>query len=156
MSVNAYAIKIRNGFNETCEFLKPIGDLFIRFWLAKAFFLSGVQKLESWQTTLLLFQFEYTVPLFSPYVSAIIAVVIEILVPPFLLLGLGGRFPAFILFIFNILALSFYSFLWTPAGYIGLKDHISWGLLLLILVLHGPGKLSLDQLLLRMRARKDT
>ena len=32
-------------------------------------------------------------------------------------------------------------------GDVGLRDHQMWGLLLLVTLLHGPGKLSLDHLI---------
>ena len=35
----------------------------------------------------------------------------------------------------------------------GLKDHRAWGLLLLITICHGPGKLSLDYLIGRLVRR---
>ena len=60
-----------------------------------------------------------------------------------LVLGLGTRFAAFVLFVFNIVAVVSYPDL----GAVGLKDHQTWGLLLLVTLLHGPGALSLDRLL---------
>ena len=59
-----------------------------------------------------------------------------------LLLGLGARFAALVLFVFNIVAVISYPDL----GEVGLRDHQTWGLLLLVTLLHGPGKLSLDHL----------
>lgn len=135
------------GFNRFCELLQPLGELLIRFWIAKVFFLSGLVKIQSWATTLMLFQYEYHVPLLSPNIAAPLSAGIELIVSPLLLLGLGGRIPALILFVFNFMAATSYPFLWTDAGYVGLKDHICWGMLLLILVLYGPGKMSLDHLI---------
>lgn len=146
MSLKSIMIESCNNFNRFCEFLKPLGDLFIRYWVAKAFFMSGLIKIHSWSTTLMLFEFEYHVPWLSPEIAATTSAFIELFMSALLLLGLGGRIPAFFLFVFNIIAVYSYSFLWTPAGYVGLKDHICWGLLLLVLVLHGPGKISLDRL----------
>lgn len=144
MSLKTAIIKSWDGFNNFCNFLKPIGDLFIRYWVAKAFFMSGFVKVQSWSATMLLYQFEYHVPFLSPDAAAYISVGIELVMSAFLILGLGGRIPALILFLFNIVAVLSYPFLWTQAGYVGLKDHICWGLLLMILVLHGPGRFSLD------------
>lgn len=62
--------------------------------------------------------------------------------PVLLALGLGGRFAALVLFAFNINAVVSYPDL-NP---VGLEQHYVWGLLL-VLVLHGPGKLSADHLL---------
>lgn len=151
MSFKSYLVKIWEGFNNTCEWLAPLGDLLIRFWVAKTFFFSGLAKIESWATTIMLFQYEYHVPLLSPVVAASLAAFIELSMSSLLFLGLGGRLPALILFVFNIIAVLSYPFLWTPAGSVGLKDHIYWGLLLMILVLHGSGMLSLDKLIKRIK-----
>lgn len=147
MSFKTILIRSWDGFNRACEFLQPLGELIIRIWIAKAFFFSGLLKIQSWSTTLMLFQYEYHVPLLPPSVAASLSAGIELIFSPLLLLGLGGRFPALVLFLFNFMAVSSYPFLWTQAGYIGLKDHICWGMLLFILLLYGPGKISLDQCL---------
>jgi putative oxidoreductase len=118
--------------------LAPINDLVIRAWVAKAFFFSGLSKLKSWHATVVLFHLEYQVPFCTPSVAATLAIIIEV--------GLGGRLPAFILFVFNILAVISYPFLLTTEGAQGLKDHIFWGMLLMMLLTHGTGKLSLDYL----------
>ena len=62
-----------------------------------------------------------------------------------LALGLAGRFSAFVLFAFNIVAVISYPDL----NEIGLKDHVYWGIFLLVTLLHGSGKLSLDHVLCR-------
>ena len=59
-----------------------------------------------------------------------------------LALGLGGRLSAAALFIFNIIAVISYPELMEA----GLRDHQLWGILLLITITQGPGKLSLDYL----------
>ena len=143
-----------NWFNALFDWLTPVGDLFIRCWAAKVFLSSGYVKILSWSSTLLLFQYEYQVPLLSPEVAATISAIIELGVSSLLVLGLFGRLPAFILFVFNILAVVSYPVLWTPQGYAGLKDHICWGLLLLTILLHGTGKISLDYLYQVITSRK--
>lgn len=134
-------------FNAFFEFLQPLGDLFIRCWVAKAFIASGLTKIASWSSTLLLFQYEYMTPFFSPSVAASMSVFFELGVSSLLILGLGGRLPALLLFVFNIMAVVSYHYLWTPAGHVALKDHICWGIILLVILLHGTGKLSLDTLI---------
>lgn len=134
-------------FNNIFIFLQPLGDLFIRCWVAYAFIASGLTKIKSWSSTLILFQYEYMAPFLPPPAAATLSVCIELGVSSLLILGLGGRIPAFVLFCFNIMAVLSYHYLLTPQGYVGLKDHICWGLLLLVILLHGPGKLSLDTLI---------
>lgn len=140
--VNLYTTitKILNG-------LAPIADLAIRIWLFKSFFFSGLLKIKNWQSTLFLFNNEYQVPLFSPEIAAYLGTAAELSLPIFVLLGLFGRLSAFALFIFNIVILFSYPFLWTDDGLNGLHQHITWGLLMLPIIVYGPGKLSLDYLL---------
>ena len=123
--------------------LSPLFDLAIRLYVARVFILSGLVKLQSWDSTLALFENEYEVPLLPPEIAAYMGTGAELILPLFLALGLGGRFFAFALFVFNAVAVLSYPDL-TPAG---LKDHILWGSLLLVTLFHGPGPLAADRLL---------
>jgi putative oxidoreductase len=127
------------------RFLAPVLDLAIRLWVAAAFFQSGLAKIQSWDTTLALFENEYSVPLLPPTLAAYLGTATELLVPVLLVVGLGGRFAAAVLFVFNIVAVVSYGDL----SEAGLMQHQIWGLLLLVTVLHGPGKLSIDHLIRR-------
>ena len=123
--------------------LAPLADLAVRLLVANVFFQSGLSKLASWSTTVSLFENEYAVPLLPPEAAAFLGTGVELVFPVLLALGLGSRFAAFVLFVFNIVAVVSYPDL----GAVGLKDHQTWGLLLLVTLLHGPGALSLDRLL---------
>jgi putative oxidoreductase len=125
--------------------IAPILDLAIRLWVAAAFFQSGLAKIQSWETTLALFENEYSVPLLPPALAAYLGTATELLVPVLLVIGLGGRFAAAVLFVFNIVAVVSYGDL----SEAGLMQHQIWGLLLLVTLLHGPGKLSIDHLIRR-------
>jgi putative oxidoreductase len=125
--------------------LRPVLALAIRLWVARVFFLSGLTKIQSWDTTVALFTHEYQVPLLAPEPAALLAAGVELLFPVLLALGLGTRASAALLFVFNALAVVSYPEL----GEAGLKDHFYWGALLLVTLLYGPGKLSLDCLLCR-------
>lgn len=127
--------------------LAPLGDLLARIWVAKIFFDAGILKLQAWQSTLMLFQHEYAVPFLSPTFAAVIGTGAELLLPILLLLGLGGRLSILVFFIYNAVAVFSYPHLWTPEGAGGLAQHISWGLLLAMLMFHGPGKWSVDYLI---------
>ena len=118
-------------------------DLWIRWDVASAFFRSGLTKTESWDKTVFLFQAEYHVPLLPPEVAAALGTFGELFFPPLLLLGLAGRFSALSLSVVNIVAVVSY---WHVLGKneAGLASHYYWGLLLLVTLLHGPGKLSCD------------
>lgn len=45
------------------KFATPLVLLFVRIWAAKAFLQSGLVKIQSWDSTLYLFEEEYQVPL---------------------------------------------------------------------------------------------
>ena len=122
------------------DFLSPLLDLAIRVWVANVFWKSGMTKIASWDSTVALFTHEYHVPWVSPEIAAFLATGVEVTMPVLLVLGLGARFSAAVLFVLNIVAVISYPDL----NEIGLKDHYYWGLLLLIPLLHGPGKLSVD------------
>lgn len=125
--------------------LSPAVDLVVRLFVASVFFKSGLTKIATWSSTISLFENEYAVPLLPPEVAALLGTGVELLFPVLLAIGLGTRFSAFVLFVFNIIAVVSYPDL----GEVGLRDHQTWGLLLLVTLLHGPGKLSLDHLVAR-------
>lgn len=136
--------KVIRPFIKMMNFLTPLGDFIARCWVAHVFLMAGILKLTSWQTTLSLFEYEYKVPLLSPQFAAVLGTAAELVLPVLLIIGLGGRFWIFALFVYNIVAATSYPFLWTPEGSTALQQHIGWGILLMVLMFHGPGKLSLD------------
>jgi len=125
--------------------LAPALDLGVRLFVASVFFKSGLTKIATWSSTISLFENEYAVPLLPPEIAAYLGTGVELLFPVLLVVGLGTRFSALVLFVFNIVAVVSYPDL----GEVGLRDHQTWGLLLLVTLLHGPGKLSLDHLVAR-------
>ena len=125
--------------------LQPALALALRIYVARVFFLSGLTKLHDWNITLALFENEYHVPLLSPAVAATVGTCAEIGLPVLLVLGLGTRFAALALFVFNIVAATSYPDL-SDAG---LKDHVLWGALMLVILFYGPGRVSLDHGLAR-------
>ncbi|MEZ5502363.1 MAG: DoxX family protein [Halioglobus sp.] len=137
---------IRNAWRrieQWLDYLAPVVDLAVRLYVAKIFFLSGLNKFQDWETTLYLFQEEYHVPLLSPQVAAALGTAGELGFSVLLALGLLTRFSACGLFVLNIVALvSYYDALQdSPAA---LQDHLEWGLLLAILLSSKVRALSLD------------
>ena len=122
----------------------PLGDLFLRLWVANAFWVSGMTKIESWDVTLQLFEYEYSVPLLPPVYAAYLGTAAEIGLPIFIVFGLFGRWAALALFGFNIIAVVSYPALYEKGYGPGLEQHIVWGLMLFTLMLRGPGWLSID------------
>ena len=139
----AYAIARRA--HAGLEALQPLAQLAARLFVAQAFFASGLTKLRDWETTLALFSDEYQVPLLSPAVAAFMGTAGELVLPVLLALGLAGRFAALGLFIVNVVAVISLAEV-APAA---LAQHHLWGALLLMLVLWGPGRWSLDAWLAR-------
>jgi putative oxidoreductase len=127
------------------DFSQPLIDLGVRLWVANVFWKSGVESLRDWQSTVDLFTYEFHVPLLSPLVAAVLGTGVELIFPVLLALGLAGRFSAGVLFIFNFMAVISYPGL----SDVGHKDHIYWGILLLVSLLHGPGKISIDHFIRR-------
>ena len=145
--MNAIATLLRRSQPVTAwldTWLQPVALLALRLYLARVFFLSGLTKIQDWDTTLLLFTEEYHVPLLPPAVAAVLGSAGELLLPPLLLLGLAGRFAALGLFVLNIMAVLSY---WHALDGSALEFHLQWGLMLLLLLATGPGKLALDKLL---------
>lgn len=124
------------------ETLSPVADLLLRCWVAWVFLKSGINKYQSMDTTVMLFQHEYAVPLLPPDLAAYIATAVELVFPVLLIIGLAGRFSAGVLFFFNIAAVISYPSL----NEAGVQQHQLWGIMLLVPFLHGPGKLSIDHL----------
>ena len=127
------------------EFVAPLLELGIRCYVAWVFWRSGNVKIQSWSSTLELFKWEYDVPIFPPEFAAYLATGIELVMPVLLVIGLATRPAALILFVLNWFAAVSYP----DISIGGMKDHYLWGLMLLFTVFHGPGKLSIDELLRR-------
>ena len=79
-------------------------DLALRLWVAWAFFKSGLTKIQSWDTTLMLFEYEYDVPLLSPQLAAWSGTIAELTLPVLVALGIASRASALALFLFNAVA----------------------------------------------------
>lgn len=141
----AFIDRIVTSINAGLAFFAPLADLAVRLWIANVFFKSGLTKIQSMDSTLMLFRYEYSVPYLSPETAAYLGTAAELTLPVFLALGLLGRYAAVGLFVFNIVAVISYPGLNDP----GLRDHQVWGVLLLVTVCHGPGKLSIDSLIQR-------
>ncbi|NJO15701.1 MAG: DoxX family protein [Thioploca sp.] len=130
------------------EFTAPPVDLGLRVYVAWIFFNAGLVKIQSWSSTLMLFEYEYAVPLLPPVIAAYLGTAAELALPPLLVLGLFGHFSALALLVFNAVAVMSYPDL-SP---VGLQHHLYWGMLLAFFAVHGSGRLSVDSWLLRQRA----
>jgi putative oxidoreductase len=125
------------------KWLAPLVLLLVRVIPAIAFFKAGQTKIKNWDSTLYLFEEEYQVPFIPFEMAAYLGTAAELLLPPLLLLGVLTRGTSFALFMFNIIAVVSYPLLWDKGFY----DHQLWGMMLLVSVIWGPGRLSVDHYL---------
>ncbi len=148
MNPSATLLRLAARVRALCVPLADVLHLAIRLHVANVFFKSGLTKIENWDKTVFLFQEEYHVPLLSPEAAAFLGTFGELVFPVLLALGIGTRFAAVSLWVVNVLAVASY---WHVLGSneAALNTHFYWGLLLLVLLVDGPGRLSLDHWLLR-------
>ena len=111
-------------------------------------FRSGLTKIDSWDSTLFLFNDVYAVPVLPPALAAWLATAAELVLPVLLVVGLATRLGALGLFVLNYVAVISFP----DMGAVGIKDHVLWGVMLAMIFFHGPGRLSVDQWLSRRAA----
>ena len=138
--VRAFVPPVQRAIDLMQAWLTPLFDLGLRLYVANVFFSSGWQKLSDWESTVALFQYEYHVPLLPPALAAAMGAAGELSLPVLLVAGLFTRFGAAGLFVVNLVAVLSYPDL----SDVGKQDHLLWGMLLLVTLLHGPGRWSLD------------
>ncbi len=148
LSLPQRAVRIYGSAAQLIDRLQPLFALAIRVYVARVFFLSGLTKLHDWNITLALFRNEYHVPVLPPAVAAVLGTSAEFGLPVLLFFGFGTRFAAAALFVFNIVAATSYPDL----SVAGLKDHVLWGALLLVIFFYGAGKLAVDHFFQRRQA----
>ena len=143
-----------NGFARLMDRLQSLLLLGTRFYVGWQFTKSGWLKYSSWETTLGLFRDEYHVPLLPPQLAAVMGTCGELGFPILLYLGLFGRLGALGTFLVNAMAVISYRQVLLAEGYeAALGNHILWGFMLLVLLVFGPGRISLDAWLERRAAR---
>jgi putative oxidoreductase len=115
-----------------------------RFSIGAVFWNSGLTKIASWQTTVVLFRDEYKVPLLPPELAAYLATAVELTCPVLLVLGVATRLATL-----PMLAQSFVIAVFVyPEDWI---EHLTWVAMLLFILTRGPGALSVDHWLARWR-----
>ena len=140
MSVLSRIIRFYYVASHWPEYLAALFDIGLRLYLADVFFKSGLTKIKNWDSTLYLFKDVYHVPLLPPELAATMAASAELGLSVLLVLGLFGRFSAAGLFILNIVAVISYADL-SDAG---INQHLSWGILLAVLLIISRGQWSAD------------
>lgn len=114
----------------------------LRLAVAIVFWNSAQSHLASWDTTIELFQTEYSLPLLPPVFAAHLAVAVELGTPVMLVLGLWTRVASLLLLgMVTVIEVFVYPQAW--------PTHIQWAAMLLVLLCRGPGKYSVDHFLRR-------
>lgn len=125
--------------------------LALRVYLGLVFFKAGLTKIADWDSTLALFQDEYQVPILSPELAAVFGTAGELVLPLLLWSGFLTRPAALGLFFVNVMAVISYPLLLTFDCPAALNDHRYWGILLLVLMIFGPGRLAADSIMAKYR-----
>lgn len=123
----------------------PLLFLFVRIWMARIFWDSGRSKIQSWSTTLLLFQNEYKVPYISAELAAYLTTGTELICPILLVIGLASRMAVIPMLIVTAVIQS---------TYLCSNEHLYWAMLLGLVLCYGPGQLSFDFLIRKSSLRK--
>lgn len=123
----------------------PVFDLAARLYLGNEFFKSGMLRFKdlmngNFSNQVFLFELEHPVPGLDPTFAAYLTTGAELVLPVLLVFGLFGRTAAAGLLIMTaVIELTYGHF----------DDHILWAFLAATLLIKGPGKFSLDTLLLK-------
>ena len=115
-------------------------ELGMRVAVGATFFKSGMNKLESFDTAILLFREEYRLPLLPPEIAAYMGTTVELSAPVLLVFGLFARFGAAALLVMTLTI----QFLVYPANW---PEHLMWASILAYVLTRGPGVLSIDRLI---------
>jgi putative oxidoreductase len=129
--------------------LQPLLLLAARLYVGMVFFRAGWLKIADWSNTLALFRDTYKVPLLPPELAAYAGTFGELFFPALIVFGLAGRLGAAGLFAVNVMAVASYLELFGFECPAGINSHYYWGSLLLALTVFGPGRISIDELVLR-------
>jgi putative oxidoreductase len=132
---------------------RPLQDLFLlglRLYVSWQFLVSGWEKLQDWDTTLLLFHEEYHTPVLPPDAAAVLGTFGEIALPALLVIGFLTRYAALGLSFVNVMAVVSYAHVLLAEGYeAALGQHVLWGVMAATLVAFGAGRVSVDHALAR-------
>ena len=141
-------MKLYSAFNDLCAtFIAPIANLWARIYLGYfVFFVSGLAKLDDFEETVELFDAaedgEFALPFLPAEPAAYLATAGELILPVLLILGLFTRFSAAGLL---VMAAVIQFFVYPE------QLHVFWMIVCALLVGYGGGKLSLDNLLLKLK-----
>jgi putative oxidoreductase len=131
---------IEDGLDRLGRFPLALLQLVFRLSVASVFFKSGHSKILSWDTTLLLFQNEYQVPVLSPEVAATLSASFELGCSTLIAIGLLTRLATLPLLGMVFVIQTFVY----PENWV---EHLTWAAMLIFILTRGPGPISADHLL---------
>lgn len=120
------------------HFPLSILELGMRLAVGATFFRSGMNKLQSFDTAIVLFREEYRLPLLPPELAAYMGTAVELGAPVLLVLGLFARLGAAALLAMTLVI----QFLVYPGNW---PEHLMWASILAYVLTRGPGALSIDR-----------
>lgn len=136
------------------DFGRPVILLIARLWMAKIFFDAGWSRIVNWGSQDFLFSNIHPVPFLPASLAAPVTTAGELGLSILLAFGLLGRLSAAGLLVMTMVIQ------WvvgaTPEGIengIANPSHYYWMLIYALLIVCGPGKISLDHFLLRKAGR---
>jgi len=151
-SASSGIVRLLTFVSRTLTMLQAPFALATRVYVSWVFLNSGWLKLTSWNQTLDLFRSEYHVPVLPPAMAAVVGTFGELFFPVLVILGLAGRIGAVGLFAVNAMAVISYAHVLYSEGFeAAIGQHYLWGFMLGMLAVYGPGALSLDRLLSRLK-----
>jgi putative oxidoreductase len=118
-------------------------QLMFRIAIAAVFWSSGLTKIASWDTTIVLFRDEYMVPLLPPELAAVISAAFELSCSALIVVGLATRLATL-----PLLGMTFVIEVFVYPEYWNM--HLMWASVLLFLLTKGPGVFSLDHYVKRV------
>ena len=132
-------------YKDNFHYLSCLYLLLCRSYIFMIFLKYGWLKLENairgnWYITEYLFQCEYNIPLMHYKIAAVIGTFSELFFPLLLLLGLVSRASALVILSMVIVMSS---------TYMHLDEHVIWGILIINILVFGPGKISVDHFIQR-------
>jgi len=147
--IAATALPLAGTITRIFEALARWGDpavkLLLRCWIAALFFRSGVMRISNFDMTQMLVHAQSAQGLLSPGLAARLTILIELACLAFLVLGAGTRITAIILIGLSALVDPTYQQSIDLAYYL---------MVLGLIILHGPGALSIDYLVVRAVVRR--
>jgi putative oxidoreductase len=132
-----------SSFSKPSGWLQSVALLAVRLWIGKIFFMSGLTKTQSWDSTVALFADEYKLPLLPPEIAAYAGTTAELSLSILMFLGFLTPLAGIGLMIMTLVI--------ELLVYPNTTEHYYWMLLLGIIITHGSGRFGVDHWLFKRK-----